>query len=336
MGQEVGGTSLVIAGVSIPLGEAVDALLRYPRRTPRVYDLTAEELQGMTPSELLRRTRKVSSRLSAKGLEAMVSRGKDAPWDERLAGADLADLRPGDEVWAAADALYLHFLDPKIDRVGFAKVHKYLHLVYPAVFPILDSKVRQTYGKAQRVLAAESGLKGGDHWRRRTWLAVGADVRSNRESSAFEQLRSRLDSEACGFLENDLPGELQHVRRLLSLGDLRLLDMLTWKVHTQIAHVVPEDWSWASVSAAKRVSFTEALPALPASPGVLVLWSHEGQVGPVEVTEDMREWVQCRLDARIAGGAVIAWFPTNTVDAALQRQDRLFAEHRPALNPEPA
>lgn len=229
---EASSEPLVIAGVRLPQEEAVDALCRYPHRTPWVYDLLLDERQGLSSETLLGRTRRVSSRLSATQLRGFAQRAESAQWDERLADADLADLAPGGELWDVADALYLHFFTPRIAGVGFAKVHKYLHLVFPEVFPILDSRARSAYGKAQRALATTTGLSGSDHWRRRTWLAIGADIRSNRESGALRELRDHLDRTAEDLAEGELESELLHVRRVLALGDLRLLDMLTWKVLT--------------------------------------------------------------------------------------------------------
>lgn len=228
MEQVEDGAPLVIADVTIDFSDALDALRKYPRRTPWAYDLSAAESEGITPAQRLERTRKLSSRLSAASLEDMVERSEDAPWDERLATGDLADLRPGDSLWAAADAVYLHFLHPKMQRVGFAKVHKYLHLVYPTIIPILDTKVRCTYRGAQRALSANAALAGTDNWRRRTWLAIGMDLSANRSSGALDGLRNGLQRIASAAPDGD-PREARHARRLLELGDLRLLDMLTWK-----------------------------------------------------------------------------------------------------------
>jgi hypothetical protein len=220
---------LRIAGARVTVDEALVALVGYPRRTPFVYDLVDGEREDLTQADVLARTRKLSSRLSAHQLTAMVQRAKDAPWDLVLDGADLATVRVGDDAWVAADRLYLHFLEPKIVGVGFAKVHKHLHLMYPAVFPIIDSRLRVLYRRAERALAASSGLVGPDHWRRRIWLAVGDDVRVNRSSGALRVLRARLEAEATRAGEHGQDGQARTLHRIGSLSDVRLLDMFSWE-----------------------------------------------------------------------------------------------------------
>lgn len=220
---------LRIAGARVKVDEALAALVRYPRRTPSVYDLVDGERDGLTQADVLARTRKLSSRLSAYQLSAMSQRAQDAPWAPVLDGADLATVRVGDDAWVAADRLYLHFLEPKIAGVGFAKVHKHLHLMYPAVFPIIDSRLRLLYRSPERALASHSGLVGPDHWRRRIWLAIGDDVRVNRSSGALAVLRSRLEVEATRAGEYGQAREARTLHRIGSLSDVRLLDMFSWR-----------------------------------------------------------------------------------------------------------
>src|SRR5699024_7347602 len=91
---------------------------------------------------------------------------------------------------------------------------------------IVDAKVRRTYRDAERALRGKEELAGADNWRRRTWLAIGMDLSANRSTGALGELRKSLRSIASA--DSD-PRDARHARRLLDLGDLRLLDMLTWK-----------------------------------------------------------------------------------------------------------
>ncbi len=208
-----------VAGSRIRVDDAVVHLLNYPSGTVRRYDGLSGS-RDHTDDEFLVTTRVVASRLSNKQLSGMVARaqGEAAPWDRILEEADLADVEFEDEVWAAADRLYLHFLDPKLDGVGPAKVHKFLHLKYPALYPVIDSELRRIYRNAQVTITA---ARSEPNWRQRTWLAVRDDLRANRRAGVFDLLRD-------GLLSAPEP-KRAHAGRVSGVSDLRLLDMLAWR-----------------------------------------------------------------------------------------------------------
>ncbi|WP_301850923.1 hypothetical protein [Rhodococcus pyridinivorans] len=84
------------------------------------------------------------------------------------------------------------------------------------MFPILDSKVMAFYRHHARAAAARY-----PHRAKRAmfWAAIRDDVCTNLDSGALPLLRRCLAQ-----------SESEQVRRIASLTDVRLLDLLTWAI----------------------------------------------------------------------------------------------------------
>jgi hypothetical protein len=138
----------------------------------------------------------------------------DAPWPSP--GAN--DLRQADPSAAAGHddeliGLYNHFSDGAPRGIGMAKISKVLHVKRPAAYPILDRRITSIYRDAAAQAARRYPQRG---YRRANWAAIRDDLIANTESGALEALRAAVDD----ALGTD--------RKLTSVTDLRLLDMLTW------------------------------------------------------------------------------------------------------------
>ena len=93
---------------------------------------------------------------------------------------------------------------------------KVLHLKRPGLFPVRDSKVMAFYRHHARAAAARYPHRGR---RKMFWAAIRDDVCTNLDSGALPLFRRRLAQ-----------SESEQVRRIASLTDVRLLDLLTWAV----------------------------------------------------------------------------------------------------------
>ena len=182
------------------------------------FDYPGSGEAGQLTRDEVKRTRKVSSRISNAEIEFFVEAAATAPWvDPR---ADLADAHPHEELFSAMTDLYWHFGDIAPKGVSFAKISKVLYLKQPHLYPILDSHIRRSYAPAAKALRSEFPELG---WRRRTWVAIGNDLVGARSSGALSELRKLLRA-----FESTDSREQQRVRKLDSLTDLRLLDILVW------------------------------------------------------------------------------------------------------------
>lgn len=100
---------IVIAEVLLGLNEALDRLERYPPRTPSVYDYPGPGASSAVTAEEIRRTRKVSSRISAAEGDWFIALSRAAPWTP--SDADLRDADPGESggLYDSMLHLYSHF-----------------------------------------------------------------------------------------------------------------------------------------------------------------------------------------------------------------------------------
>ncbi|WP_064257625.1 DUF6308 family protein, partial [Rhodococcus sp. HS-D2] len=140
----------------------------------------------------------------------------DAPWEAVPIDAQLVDADPNisGELYDRAGALYDHFRTAARRHVRVAKISKVLHLKRPGLFPILDSKVMAFYRHHARAAAARYPHRG---TQKMFWAAIRDDVCTNLDNGALPLFRRRLEQ-----------SETEQVRRIASLTDVRLLDLLTW------------------------------------------------------------------------------------------------------------
>lgn len=208
---------IYIAGDALSPDDAFPLLRdRYPRRTLRRYDLPPCPEGPITPEQVTR-TRAVNSRISDKERAWFVGRGLE--WQEQTShlahDADLRDADPEQQggLYDGMLRLWQHYWADRPRHISIGKVSKVLHLKYPALIPILDSRVRTVYRDPAKQNARQS-----DRWqsqvRRLNWGAIRSDLIAS--TAGLGELRELLAQEP------DLSDFLQ-------LTDLRLLDCLTWR-----------------------------------------------------------------------------------------------------------
>ena len=202
---------VVVAGETVGLDEALERLENYPPGTRAIYDYPGPGEASAITADEIRRTRAVSSRISVAEGDWFISLARTAPWT-RVDG-DLRDANPGEcgGLYDSMLHLYDHFAAFAPRGVNTAKISKVLHLKRPTQFPILDSRLVRTYGKAAREAAKYASR--GD--RRMYWAAIRCDL--IKSSEALAQLRRRMAEQPAA-----------RVRALQAVSDLRLHDMLTW------------------------------------------------------------------------------------------------------------
>lgn len=183
-------------------------------RTVREYDLDPGDCgPNQVCNAEVRRTRRIASRISNRQGEEMLRTLAEAAWDGLPRSAVLADADPGARggLYDAMSAVYVPLL--QIPGVGAAKASKLLHLKRPALFPILDSKLMRLYREPASRAARRHPERGA---RRLYWAAIRDDVLRNRDE--LEQVRGELRA------EEGLVGQMA------GLSDVRLLDILAWRI----------------------------------------------------------------------------------------------------------
>ncbi|TWH09529.1 hypothetical protein L618_005200000160 [Rhodococcus rhodochrous J45] len=217
-GSEAAATALVIAGRSIDVDTAVAKAHGYPAVTVARYDLPGPGPAAEITVDEIARTHKVRSRISHVQRDWFIHSAIDAPWAAVPLEAQLVDADPNisGEPYDRAEALYDHFRTAAPRHVGVAKISKVLHLKRPGLFPILDSKVMAFYRHHARAAAARYPHRGR---KKMFWAAIRDDVCTNLDTGALPLLRRRLAQ-----------SESDQVRRIATLTDVRLLDLLTWAV----------------------------------------------------------------------------------------------------------
>lgn len=211
---------LTVAGTEFTLDQALERFSMYPRKTPARFDYPPRADYGTITLAEIKRTRYVSSRISHAQGEYFIASVRNAPWipeDADLADAD-PDVRGG--LFDQMSDLYWHFAGNAPQGIAFAKVHKVLHVKYPAVFPLLDSRLWKSYRASARELAAQYPELRQSQLR---WISVRDDLLAARSSGAIDELR-----EAMATYEHDDSNVQQRVRDMPQLTDLRLLDILVW------------------------------------------------------------------------------------------------------------
>lgn len=213
---------MTVAGRTIgdPLA-AVTSYLREHRGTVRHYDFIAGTSDEVT-AELIKATRMpwMASRITAREEAWFIERARSAPWDRVKPDAVLhdADAAQPNGLYDAASALWEHFWTDRPKGVAVAKISKVLYLMRPALFPILDRRLRSFYGPAAKAAARDVASHRPEFadCKRMTWEAVRRDLLRN--EAALGELREALRRTDC----------ILAAEASAKLSDLRFLDMLTW------------------------------------------------------------------------------------------------------------
>jgi hypothetical protein len=208
------GMNITVAGVVVE--DALAKLVRYSGRTRTLerYDLLGPGQPDCLTQAEIARTRVVSSRISKREEQWLLSAAADAPWSCVQADASLAHADPA-EVGGLYDdmsGLYSHFRQSAPRGLAGAKISKVLHLKRPHLYPILDSHLLRVYSTVARQQGKQHPVRG---HRRLYWAAVRADLLANADE--LQHLRGRLREQTD-----------EQARRLDALSDLRLLDILAW------------------------------------------------------------------------------------------------------------
>lgn len=212
--------AFTVAGTEFTLDQAINRFAGYPAKTPARFDYPPRGDYGTITLEELKRTRYVSSRISHVQGDYFIATAADAPWIST--DADLADADPSvrDGLFDGMSDLYRYFLGNAPSGIKFAKVHKVLHVKYPAAFPLLDSRLWKSYKMAARDLAGQHPHLWESELR---WIAVREDLLAARSSGAIEEMREAMPR----YANNDSAVQ-KRVRDMTQLTDLRLLDILVW------------------------------------------------------------------------------------------------------------
>ena len=194
----------------------------YPR-TIRDYDLgECEEPNRLTVDEAWR-SRIINSRLSRSECEELVSRAAEpgCPWRDVTKNANLPNADPtlqgGD--FDKAVRLYWNFTWPeRIRGIRVAKAHKVLHIKRPALYPILDDKVRHLYRDSAGPWIHELGrLEVSPEDSPPYWAAIRQDLLCN--EAQIDRYRDELATDTD-----------KTVALMARLTNLRLQDIIAWQI----------------------------------------------------------------------------------------------------------
>lgn len=209
--------ALTVAGreISDPLVIWHDYAAR--TRTLLSYDLAGTGDPGRLTRDEIWRTRIVSSRISHAECARLLDRAATAPWQGVPVSSDLADADPTRRggLFDSAAALYWHFIIPREPGLGRAKIHKMLHVKRPALYPVLDRRIRRLYAAQARAWASRlPEARPGDSVT--FWAAIREDLVDTGNVAALTQHREEMRAGG-------------HTARLAGLPDLRLLDIIAWQ-----------------------------------------------------------------------------------------------------------
>jgi Family of unknown function (DUF6308) len=189
--------------------------------TLRGYDFQPVGESNALTAEEAYRSRKINSRITKAQSEYLEQRALNAPWTDVPSGADLenADPEVADGLFRKMTNLYWHFTWPRTRGVGVAKVHKALHPKRPALYPILDQRVKRLYrplavGWLQRLTLLESVTTMDSP---PYWAAIRDDLL--RDHEILEHYRVQ-------FADH----QDYMIRSMAKLSRVRLLDIVAWRL----------------------------------------------------------------------------------------------------------
>jgi len=212
-----------LADVTVRADLGALALIDYATSSPDTltwYDGDAAgSAEGITAA-VLGRAAFMDARLTRTEARALVTASATAPWASVPVDATLAEADPAvrDGLYDAAERLHRHFLDAE-GRVGATTISTVLHLTRPALFPILDSTVRQLYaGRAEAAWQAETRTER-PYSGKSYWPAIRADITA--AGDVLAAWRTQVGA-------SDEPVQ----RGLARLSDVRLWDIVTREIAT--------------------------------------------------------------------------------------------------------
>ena len=204
-----------IAGqeVAEPLQDWV-AYARYNHRALELYDFPGSGDPHVLTSDEVWRSRAIHSRVTYAERQELpglwlAANGADISPDARLQDADPFE-RGG--LYDQAQAVASQFVARR--GVGYTKAYKVLHIKRPHLFPVLDARLRRLYAAAERRYSRENRDRLLDDYS--YWGVIRRDVVDN--EMALRDYRER-------FAAGDEP-----LRRMASLSDVRLLDIVSWRL----------------------------------------------------------------------------------------------------------
>lgn len=203
---------IVVAGRKITDRQALARLAKYPPCTVRGYDLPRCHPGPVTFKEV-KRTRVINSRISNAEAQSLIRCSRGWNWTLIPPTAALVNADPtvSGGLWDDAVHMYDYFMTCTPSGISWGKVSKVLHLKYPSLVPILDTRLTKLY-RARATAAAQGSPRWRSKFRRLWWAAIRLDLLA----SDFAGLRGLL-ARATG-----------HPQTFVNVTDLRLLDALAW------------------------------------------------------------------------------------------------------------
>lgn len=216
------GLCIASRNVSDPMPIWRDYARSYPR-TIREYDLGERGDPYHLTADQAWRSRIINSRLTRSECQELVARAAapGCPWRDIPEDAALSEADPAAQGGAfdKVAGLYWHFTYPeRIHGVRVAKVHKILHIKRPALYPILDDRVRDLYRDHAVAWVGELGrLEVSIEDSPPYWAAIRQDLVCN---------EARL-----GAYRRELAADGDETVALMAeLTDLRLQDIVAWHI----------------------------------------------------------------------------------------------------------
>lgn len=205
--------TLTVAGNAVTHNQALAWLRSYPAATLRYYDGAPSEPDRVTLEDIGAMAL-INADLGGDDAAALLSTDALALFEAVPADADLRAADPEDEggLYDAAVALYDAFR--RHSGIGPAKASKLLHRKRPRLYPILDAQVQRLYDEHAHLAASASRRWQGET--RLFWAAIRADLIAN--AAHWADIRRAFE-----------PGKDD---RLIGLSDLRLLDIVCWRLAT--------------------------------------------------------------------------------------------------------
>lgn len=209
----------------------------YPRPTVKLYDLGDRSPRDKVTTDDIGRMVVFAARLDYKRAVRYLDGPLAPAWPSKSDKSMKLEADPGlaDDEWLGSDRVTQAYdLFRSINGTGthYAQTSKLLHLKWPAFYPIVDSRLRETFGNTilelfndnRRQLEQKRPLK---RWGRvdvrAYWLAFRHDLIDNQERGALAALRAAIESHPV-----ETKADREHRDNLGRVLDLRLLDMLAW------------------------------------------------------------------------------------------------------------